>query len=174
MTPLTWVAASPDGSMLGVGSESGRFIVWSLPDQAVSHSFETGDFVVRARWTPDGKRLLVTTFDGPLLVRSGNGREALGQIEMRHHRLRDLGSFVAAFSDDHAEVFDSSGDLCRDQLGFPFYFRSPKPEWNQGFIVSGACFVPRRQKEHLVATSHFDGKVRLWRDGILQETLVLG
>jgi formylglycine-generating enzyme required for sulfatase activity len=90
MDPLTWVAASPDGSLLGIGSESGRFTVWSVRGRRIVHTFETGDFVVRARWTPDGKRLLVATFDGPLLIRSGDGREALGQIEMTHHRLRDL------------------------------------------------------------------------------------
>lgn len=90
MEALTWVAASPDGSLLGIGSESGRFVVWSVRDRRVVHSFDAGDFVVRARWTPDGRRLLVATFDGPLLVRSGDGRDELGRIEMTHHRLRDL------------------------------------------------------------------------------------
>jgi len=305
MNGLTWVAASPDGSLLGVGSESGRFHVWSVRDKKVVHAFDAGEFVMRARWTPDGKRLLVATGDGPLLIRSGDGREALGQIEMKHHRLRDLavhpagtawatcgediavriwdpetlelrfelvdgkfpcssvgfmkgfivagfddgysvgwtddgkqkvdsgvvlrppvyslavhpsgekvvfgggkggmqamtagepqkwkpgtnwrttppkpiavnaidfapdGRFVAAFSDNHARIFDSIGDVLGSGLGRPFYDLRPKPEWTRDFIVSGACFIPGTD---LVATSHFDGQLRLWKGGLLEEAVRL-
>jgi len=306
VTPLTWVAARPDGKMLGVGTETGRFLLVDVQDRKVVHAFETGDFVVRARWTPDGGRLLVATLDGPLLVRGGDGRDALGQIEAKHGRLRDLavdprgsawatcgedgrvrvwdpqtlalrfelidgntfcnavgfmkgfivagyddgyavgwtddgkekvtsvlvtnppvyslgvsaagdrvvygggkggmlemtpgeprkwkpgthwkgtpprpiavnaieftpdGRFVAAFSDDHARVFDSTGDIGGLGLGGAFYIRTPKPEWKPAFIVSGACFVPGSS---LIATSHFDGTLRLWKDGLSDGTLPLG
>lgn len=304
MDALIWVAASPDGSLLGVGSESGRFTVWSVRDKAVVHSFETGDFIMRARWTPDGKRLLVATADGPLLVRSGDGREALGRIEMKHHRLRDLavdprgtawatcgediavriwdpetlqlrfelvdgkttanavgflkgfivagyddgysvawtddgkekvdsgavvrppvyclgihpsgekvvfgggkggmqhltvgppqkwkpgstqwnatppkpiavnaidfapdGKFVAAFSDNHARIFTSLGDMLGGGLGKPFYDLRPKPEWTKEFIVCGACFIPGTD---LVATAHFDGTLKIWKDREVETTV---
>jgi len=303
MDALTWVSASPDGSMLGIGSESGRVTLWSVREKAVVHTFETGDWVMRVRWTPDGKRLLVATGDGPLLLRSGDGREALGQIEMKHHRLRDLavhpsgsawatcgediavriwdpetlqlrfelvdgrtscnavgfmqgfivagyddgysvgwtddgkqkvdsgvvtrppvyslavdatgqrvvygggkggmqlmssgepqkwkpgmewkttppkpiavnaldfapdGRFVAAFSDNHARVFDSITDSLGWGLGTPFYEKRPKPEWKQEFIVSGACFIPRTD---LIATAHFDGTLKIWKDREVESTV---
>lgn len=90
MTWLTFVAARPDGALLGVGTDSGKFILWSVPDKAVVHSFEAGGFVSRTRWTPDGQRLLVATQDGRLLVRDGDGRAALGEIQTRHGELRGL------------------------------------------------------------------------------------
>lgn len=69
------------------------------------------------------------------------------------------GRFVAAFSDDTAEVFKDVHDSYGSALGSAFYSRSPKPEWTQNFIVSGACFVGRTG---VIATSHFDGCVRFW------------
>lgn len=69
------------------------------------------------------------------------------------------GRFVAAFSDATAEVFDDVDDGCGSTLGSAFYSRSPQPEWTDDFIVSGACFVG---DSGVIATSHFDGLVRLW------------
>jgi WD40 repeat protein len=302
--PLTWIAASPDGTCLGIGSETGRFMIFSLRHSAVAHAFEAGGFVVRARWTPDGRRLLVGTIDGRLWVRGGDGREALGQIKTGHGTLRGLavhprglrwatcgedfavrvwnpetlgldfelqdgkaaaidvgfaegsivagyedgffvawteagkeklatgqilpdggvyslgvhpsgrsivfggrrggmqevvvgppgewrpgtrwpdtpprsiavnaidfsseGRMVGAFSENSATLFSSLSDGVGTPLGRPFYLRTPKPEWNKSFIVSGACFIP---ESPLVATCSFDGALRLWQEGRCVETI---
>lgn len=142
MTALTWVTASPDGGLLGVGSETGRFVVWSVREKAAVHSFDAGDFVVRARWTPDGKRLLVATFAGPLLIRSGDGREELGRIGMKHRRLRDLavdprgGAWATCGEDIAVRVWDS------ETLTLRFELVDGKTSSNavgflEGFIVAG-------------------------------------
>ncbi|HZE96346.1 MAG TPA: SUMF1/EgtB/PvdO family nonheme iron enzyme [Planctomycetota bacterium] len=90
MTALTWVAASPDGALLAVGAETGRVLLWSLSQKSVVHAFDVGDFVVRAKWTPDGARLLVATTGGRVTVRSGDGREAVADFDTKHGTLRDL------------------------------------------------------------------------------------
>jgi hypothetical protein len=305
--PFTWVAASPDGARLGLGSETGRFLVYALREAAVTHAFEAGGHVVRARWTPDGQRLLVATLDGRLLVRSTDGQEELGAIKTGHGTQRGLavhprglrwatcgldkavrvwnpvtlglefelkdgqaaaidvgfaegslvagyedgffvawtedgkeklatgqilpdggvyslgvspsgrslvfggrrggmqevvvgtpgkwkpgnrwpdtpprpiavnaidiapdGRMVGAWSDNSATLFNSLNDGLGTPLGRPFYLRTPKPEWNRTFIVSGACFIPHSP---LVATCQFDGALRLWREGILVETIFPG
>lgn len=74
----TWVAASPDGALLAIGCGNGRLTLWSLPDRAVAHAFDADDYIVRARWTPDGSRLLVASTGGRLYVRGGDGRSSLG------------------------------------------------------------------------------------------------
>jgi WD40 repeat protein len=302
MAWLTYVAARPDGALLGIGTESGRFSLWSVRDKTLVHSFEAGDFVARARWTPDGQRLLVALQGGRLLVRDGDGRTAVGEIDTRHGELRGLavhpagtawatcgrdiavrlwdpvtlglrlelvdgktmsnavgftknsvvagyddgyfvawsedgkeklasgaiarwppvaslavhpsgervvfgggrggmgevvvgetwtagtqwkttppkpiavnaidfapdGRFVAAFSDDTAQLFKSTNDSFGTSLGSAFYHRSPKPEWRQDFIVSAACFIPGSD---LIATSHFDGNLRLWKGWQCVETI---
>jgi WD40 repeat protein len=89
-TALTWVAARPDGALLGIGSETGRFFLWSLARKAVVGSFDAGDFVVRARWTPDGARLLTATLGGRVLVRDGDQLDPLGELKTGHGRLRGL------------------------------------------------------------------------------------
>ena len=38
MSDLTWVTASPDGTLLGVGSETGKFTVWSVRGKAADGS----------------------------------------------------------------------------------------------------------------------------------------
>src|SRR6185295_14235432 len=81
------------------------------------------------------------------------------------------GKFVAAFSDDHARIFDGVNDKFGWGLGDAFYDRRPKPEWTTDFIVSGACFVPGSER---VATSHFDGNLRIWKNRSLEETIPLG
>ena len=142
MSALTWVAAHPDGSLLGIGSETGKFTVWSVRDQAVVHSFEVGDFIVRARWTPDGKSHLVATFDGPVRIRSGDGREPLGQIEMKHHRLRDLavdprGTAWATCGEDIAvRVWDSETLQLKVEL-VDGKSRAAAVGFMKGFIVAG-------------------------------------
>ena len=72
------------------------------------------------------------------------------------------GQFVVAASDGVARRYGSrsvQGEL----LGQPFWLRSPRPEWCADFVVSGACFVGAAAGGELVATTHFDGAVRLWR-----------
>lgn len=306
MTPLTWVAARPDGRELGIGLESGAFLFYDLIEKRVVRRLEGNDFVVRARWTPDGGRLLVASMGGLVRVCTGDGTP-VGEIRTGHPKLRDLaidprggawatcgsdaalrvwdpstlqlrlelvdgklscngvgfvkghlvagyedgysvawtddgkekagsvvvtappvyslaagpagdrvvygggkggmfemkmagpwkdwnagthwkgtppkpiavnalefapdGRFLAAFSDDTASLFRSTGDRFGTSLGTPFYHRSPKPAWTPDFIVSGACFVPGGD---FVATSHFDGTLRLWRGTRLEETLPLG
>lgn len=120
MDRLTWVAARPDGKLLGVGTETGRFVVWDVEARAVLHSFDAGDFVARARWTPDGERLLVATFGGPLLARSGDGRRALGEIAMKHGKLRDLAvdpeAWATCGQDGVVRVWDPATLALRHEL----------------------------------------------------------
>lgn len=122
MTPLTWIAARPDGALLFVGAESGRCALWDTGARRVVHVFYAGGFVVRARWTPDGARLVVATLEGRLLVRSGDGREALSEIDTRHGTLRDLaiardGSAWATAGEDIAiRVWDPAAGALRLEL----------------------------------------------------------
>jgi WD40 repeat protein len=90
MAILLWIAASPDGSHLAVGTQSGRLLLCSLQQRAVVHAVEAGDAVPRARWSPDGNRLFVATSGGRVLVLGGDGRQRLGELDTRHGTLRDL------------------------------------------------------------------------------------
>jgi WD40 repeat protein len=69
------------------------------------------------------------------------------------------GSFVVAASDNCARVYKNVDDSFGSTLGRPFYL--DKKPWEQQYIVSAACFVP---KTKLVATSHFGGYVKLWHE----------
>ncbi len=90
MASLTWACAHPDGTLLGLGSDSGRFTLWDLKEGKAVQRLEAGGPVRRARWTPDGRRLLVATADGRLLVLSGDGQRELARADTRHGELRDL------------------------------------------------------------------------------------
>jgi len=71
------------------------------------------------------------------------------------------GRFVVACSDDTACLFSNTNDRAPTRLGNPFW--SDRKGWEQEYIVSAACFVP---KTKLVATSHFTGCVKLWRTDV--------
>ena len=87
---LTTVAAHPQGQLLGIGTARGTFLLWDVATRKVAHRFDAGDRVARAHWTPDGARLLVATAPGRVLVRSGDGKDALGEIETGHAHIKDM------------------------------------------------------------------------------------
>ena len=69
------------------------------------------------------------------------------------------GRFLCAHSDDTASLFASTHDRAPGSLGLAFYV-DRKP-WEQDYIVSAACFVP---KTKLIITSHFTGRLRIWKE----------
>jgi WD40 repeat protein len=69
------------------------------------------------------------------------------------------GRFVVACSDNTALVFDDTNDRAPRRLGDAFW--TGKQAWKQDYIVSAACFIPNTD---VIATSHFTGCVKLWRD----------
>ena len=71
----------------------------------------------------------------------------------------EKGRFVVACSDDTAMLFKNTLDRFGTRFGNAFW--SDRKAWKQDYIVSAACFVP---KTNVIATSHFTGCVKLWRD----------
>lgn len=53
-------------------------------------------------------------------------------------------------------------------LGELYWRQSARLAWRRAFVVSAACYVPGRD---LVATSHGDGTLHLWR-GVLRDAAV--
>lgn len=163
-----------------VGYQSGFFEAW---DSTGRTSLAGGEVLSRGVAamvaSADGSRAILGGAAGGMLAlvvkdkRFRAGTVWKGKppkpISVNDLELAPDGRFVGAFSDETATVFDSANDSFGTTLGSAFYLRSPKPSWNRAMIVSGATFLGRGG---LVATSHFDGTVKLWSQlGLLEATL---
>lgn len=167
------------GETVVAGYDDGFFVAW----RGDADRFASGR-VLRGALTcvavdPTGHRLVFGGRDGGLqeLVVGGPGEWPLGRawndpprwIAVNALAFGPEGSLLAACSDDTALWFRSLDSSLGLSLGEPFWRRNPKPAWRGEFVVSAACFVPGGS--NLVATSHGDGTLRLWR-GVLRAATV--
>ncbi len=141
MSWMTWVAARPDGALLGIGDASGEFTLWDLRERAPAHRFSIGDFVVRARWSSDGQKLLACSRNGTIFVRSGDGRSPLGEIQTGHGRLYGLAlrpdgtAWATCGSDRAIRIWDP--ETLRLRLEIPTKYPNRAVGFAKGSIVYG-------------------------------------
>ncbi len=60
------VAVSPDGDFVAAGTDNGQLIIWNIPENKLIsvHSRQYGGWVTSLNFTPDGKYLISTGFNG--------------------------------------------------------------------------------------------------------------
>lgn len=118
MAELTWVVASPSGSQLAVGAGDGKVRVWRPNEGVLAWTADVGDFATRGRWTFDGRRLLVATHDGRVVVFAGDSGTREAELQTGHGLVRGLvvspdGGRFATCGDDGKAIIWSAVTLER-------------------------------------------------------------
>jgi len=118
MAALTWVVASPSGAQLAVGADDGKVRVWRPNEGALAWVADVGEFSTRGRWTFDGRRLLVATHDGRVVVFAGDSGTREAELQTGHGLVRGLavspdGGRFATCGDDGKAIIWSAVTLER-------------------------------------------------------------
>ena len=161
--------------MVVVGSQTGRFIVYTGPGK------EGG--LLNGNLLPWGLSALAVRPQGDGVVFGGE-KGSIKSISTDQEKMwpnllswhntppkpisvntmafsPDGSRFLAACSDNSTRVFKwgTEQDYLGKELGKPFWLRSPNPGWSEAFIISSACWSPTGDQ---VYTCSFDGRVCLW------------
>jgi WD40 repeat protein/DNA-binding SARP family transcriptional activator len=154
------VAYSPDGHLMLVGDSSGQVRFFSTPDQEpVGQPLDIGDEEVAGiAFSPDGNRIAVASGVGHVQVFDAATRLAVTPLMGGQSKW----IFGLAFTPDGNTVVASSGEgtiALYDATGRPVAGRTLGSGGDVGQPVIQVAMKPDGR---LAATSHVDGRVKVW------------
>jgi WD40 repeat protein/serine/threonine protein kinase len=158
--PITAVAFSPDGTRLVAADQEGTVAIWDAASGELLTSFHHPAAIMRLVYHPDGKQIWAFDRDGGLSYWGANTGEFHGRTSVSWASIWDADFspngryWAAAAFDGRAYVFEAQYEPGQQ----PGYIREYILRRHSG-NVTGVAFNPEGA---ILATSAFDGQIKLW------------
>lgn len=155
LTPLAFVAISPDGQMYAAGDKTGRIEIRGLTNGDAIHSFQAHfEYVESVEFSPDSQTLLSLGRDHGIKLWNVKDGMRLGELNQTR-----IGYSQATFTPDNTHL------VCGDLKGRVRFFNLANMEKDRSFTahvksIRRLAFSPHGK---LLLTGARDGDLKLWQ-----------